>query len=177
MSPKIPLAFTLVEAGSGPDCKVSKGKLTLTQRKPSLEADCKVQVVAAKTSPNYETPKPVVATIHVKYPSWDVEAISPDVVDYSADGGEVRVTVREHSGDALGIDVGGNGPCTVLGVSPDRAPPGTTKYVVTLRVPDPEDNGTPQGYDCGMTASALPPDWSCCVAGTKSDEFTVTVVP
>ena len=45
VSPKIPLAFTLVEAGSGPDCKVSKGKLTLTQRKPSLEADCKVQVV------------------------------------------------------------------------------------------------------------------------------------
>ena len=34
VSPKIPLAFTLVEAGSGPDCKVSKGNLTLTGRKP-----------------------------------------------------------------------------------------------------------------------------------------------
>ena len=177
VSPKIPLAYTLVEAGSGPDCKVSKGKLTLTQRKPSLEADCKVQVAAAKTSPNYETPKPLVATIHIKYPSWDVEAISPDVVDYSADGAELRVTVREHSGDALGIDVGGDGPCTVLGVSPDQAPPGTTKYAVTLSVPDPQVTGEPEGYECNMRASALPPDWSCCVGGTKSDTFTVTVRP
>ena len=179
VSPKIPLAFTLVEAGSGEDCKVSNGKLTLTGVQPNLEADCKVKVAAAKTSPNYETPKPVVATIHVRYPSWDVEAVSPDVVHYETDGGEVRVTVRERSGDALGIDAGvtdGLG-CNVNGVSPDPAPPGTTKYVVVLSVTDPKETQTPEGYDCTVRVHALPPDYSCCVGGTKTDVFTVTVRP
>jgi len=179
VSPKIPLAYTLVEAGSGEDCKVSNGRLTLTGVQPNLEADCKVKVAAAKTSPNYETPKPVVATIHVRYPSWDVEAVSPDVVHYETDGGEVRVTVRERSGDALGIGAGvidGLG-CDVNGVSPDPAPPGTTKYVVVLSVTDPKETETPAGYDCTVQVHALPPDYSCCVGGTKSDEFTVIVEP
>jgi hypothetical protein len=185
VSPKIPLAFTLVGAGSGEDCKVSNGKLTLTGRQPNLEADCKVKVAAAKTSANYETPKPVVATIHVRYPSWDVEAVSPDVVQYETSDGEVRVTVRERSGDALGIDAGvtdgpvvPDGPaCNVKGVSPDPAPPATTKYVVVLSVADPKETETPEGYDCTVRVHALPPDYSCCVGGTKSDVFTVTVKP
>ena len=177
VSPKIPLTFTLVNAGSDPDCKVDKGKLTLTQRKPSLELDCVVQVSAAKTSPNYETPKPVVAKVHVRYPSWNVDAKSPKAIHYEADGDTVRVTVLEDSGDALGIAVSGDGACTVDEVSPSKAPPGTTKYVVTLRVTKPADNGTPEGYHCDMSAHALPPDWTCCVGGTKSDEFTVTVLP
>src|SRR5262245_16323574 len=104
VSPKIPLAFTLVEAGSGEDCKVSNGKLTLTGRQPNLEADCKVKVAAAKTSPNYETPKPVVATIHVRYPSWNVEAANKAVNFAETNDGEVRITVNERSGDALGLD-------------------------------------------------------------------------
>ena len=119
------------------------------------------------------------ATIHVRYPSWDVEAVSPDVVHYETDGGEVRVTVRERSGDALGLGAGvidGLG-CDVKGVSPDPAPPGTTKYVVVLSVTDPKETGTPAGYDCTVQVHALPPDYSCCVGGTKSDEFTVIVEP
>ena len=61
---------------------------------------CKVKVAAAKTSPNYQTPKPVVAKItRQTIPSWDVEAISPDEVFWSETDGEVRVKVREHSGD------------------------------------------------------------------------------
>jgi hypothetical protein len=181
VSPQIPLKYTLVEAGSGEECKVSDGKLTLTDVKPSLEATCKVKVTAAKTSPNYEAPKPVVATIKVRYPSWDVDASGANVVYEWTDPGEVRVTIRERSGDALGISVGqieGDGNCDVVKISPsDPAPPGTTKYVVRISVPNPADTGSPGGYECGMQVNALPPDYSCCAGGTTSDRFTVKVDP
>ena len=46
---------------------------TLDGRQPSLRADCRVRVTAAKTSPDYDPPKPVTATIHVDFPAWEVE--------------------------------------------------------------------------------------------------------
>ena len=179
VSPKIPLAFALVKSGSDPECKVSNGKLTLTQRKPDLPRNCKVQVSAATTSPNYSTPKPVVAKIHIDYPSWDVDASSPGEVDYSKVDGKVRVTVREHSGDTLGMNVFvNNGPCETWDISPERpSPPGTTTYFVTLTLPKPGENGTPAKYSCTMKVVALPDDWASSVGGTTEDQFTVTVVP
>ena len=175
VSPTIPLKYSLVDAGSGPDCKVSNGKLTLTGFQPTLTTDCKVKVAAAKTSPNYQTPKPVVATIHVDFPAWDVEVISPDVVHVSVDGYQVPITVREHSGDALGITIeqtGGDGFCEEVSSTPQVPDPGTTTYVVVVEVIDPG----PEGYVCEMTARGLPPDYFD-PGGTPSDSFTLTVRP
>jgi hypothetical protein len=117
-----------------------------------------------------------VATIHVDFPAWDVEVISPAVVDYSEDGYLVDITVREHSGDALGItaeQTGGGGSCSEVSSTPQFPDPGTTTYVVVVEVSPPE---TDDGYVCEMTARALPPDYFD-PGGTPSDSFTVTVVP
>jgi len=172
VTPSIPLKFSLVDAGSGPDCRVSSGKLTLTGVQPSLTANCRVKVAAAKTSPNYVAPKAVIATIHVDFPAWDVEAISPGVVDYSEHGSLVEVTVREHSGNALGMWADGDDRCNAIEFSPNPPPLGTTTYIVVLDVIEPG----PDGYECHMTARALPPDYFD-PGGTPSDSFTVTVVP
>jgi hypothetical protein len=172
VSPSIPLKYSLVDAGSGPDCRVSSGRLTLTGFQPALPTDCRVKVAAAKTSPNYVAPKAVVATIHVDFPSWDVDAISPDVVDYSEHGSLVEVTVREHSGNALGMWADGDDQCNAIEFSPNPPPLGTTTYIVVLDVIEPG----PDGYVCEMTARALPPDYFAS-GGTASDAFRVTVVP
>ena len=143
VSPNIPLKYSLVAAGSGDECKVSKGKLTLTGFQPTLTTDCKVRVAAEVSSPNYESPKPVVATIHVDFPSWDVEATSPDPVEYDAAGNQVQVTVMEHSGDALGMtteQTGGEVTCELVSSTPEQPKPGTTKYVSSSRSPGrPQD--------------------------------------
>ena len=175
VSPSIPLKYSLVGTGSGPDCQVSHGKLTLTGYQPSLTTDCKVKVSAAKTSLNYHAPKPVVATIHVDFPAWDVEVVSPDVVHVSVDGYQVPITVREHSGDALGITIlqtGGGGSCEEISSTPQAPDPGTTTYKVVVEVIDPG----PDGYVCEMTAKALPPDYFD-PGGTPSDDFRLTVLP
>jgi len=177
-SPSIPLTYTLVAAGSGDDCKVSNGKLTLTGFQPTLTTDCRVRVAASKTSPNYETPEPVMATIHVDFPAWDVEVPNPDVTHSFADGSRVEVTVRERSGDALGItveqtDSGEGGTCSEFSSTPRVPDPGTTRYVVVIEVSEP---GPGEEYTCDMTATALPPDYFD-PGGTPSADFTVTVVP
>ena len=174
VSPSIPLKYSLVAAGSGDECKVSKGKLTLTGFQPTLTTDCKVRVAAAASSPNYESPKPVVATIHVDFPSWNVKATSPDPVQYDAAGNQVQVTVIEESGDALGMtaeQTGGEGNCELVSSTPEQPKAGTTKYVIVLAV-----TGPAAGYECAMTARALPPDYFD-PGGKPEDDFTVTVVP
>lgn len=176
VTPKIDLEYALVATGSGDDCRVKNGKLTLTGVQPTLTTDCRVRVSAASSSPNHDPPKPVTATIHVDFPAWDVRATSPDVVHYGTDGEEVKVTVRETSGDALGMTVdqtGGDGFCGQISSTPQDPPPGTTKYVIVLQVSQPQ---TADGYTCEMTATALPPDYFD-PGGTPSDDFTVTVVP
>jgi hypothetical protein len=176
VSPTIPLKYTLVAAGSGDDCRLSKRTLTLAGRQPNLEIDCRVKVSAAQTSPNFEPPKPVTATIHVRFPSWDVEVISPDVVHFSVDGYLLEVTVRERSGDTLGItteQTGGDGFCSEVSSTPQSPDPGTTTYVVVLELSPPESDA---GYVCEMTARALPPDYFD-PGGTPSDSFRVTVLP
>ena len=121
VSPKIPLTFTLVDAGSDPECKVDQGKLTLTQRKPSLEADCIVQRVGCEDVAQLRARRSLsVAKIHVKYPSWNVDAKSPKAIHYEADGDTVRVTVLEHSGDALGMPSVGMGLAPSTGFRPTR---------------------------------------------------------
>jgi hypothetical protein len=178
VTPKIGLKYTLVAAGSGEDCKITAGKLTLTGVQPTLTTDCKIRVSAAGSSPDYDPPTAVTATIHVDFPAWDVDAISPDEVSFAVDGEDVTVMVRENSGDALGISVDqtggeGDGFCGQISSEPQDPPPGTTTYVIVLQVSQPQ---TAEGYTCTMTARALPPDYFD-PGGTASDDFTVTVKP
>ena len=101
--------------------------------------------------------------------------VSPDVVHVSVDGYQVPITVREHSGDALGITIlqtGGGGSCEEVSSTPEVPDPGTTTYVVVVEVIDPG----PDGYVCEMTAKGLPPDYFD-PGGTPSDDFRLTVLP
>ena len=181
VSPNVPLSYAVVKAGSDENCKIRKGALTLIEDTPQLPLVCKVKVAAAATSPNYQTPEPVVAKITVRYPAWDVEAISPDVVFWSKTNGEVRVKVREHSGTALGMTANGaelrdQDLCAAVGSSPSPAPLGTKSYVVVLHVSQPSaENGTADGYECKMVAVAGPENYAGPSGST--DPFTVTVRP
>jgi hypothetical protein len=175
VAPSIPLSYRLIAAGSGDDCRLQSGRLTLAGVQPNLRQDCIVEASAAGTSSAYDPPTPVRATIHVDFPSWNVDAISKTVT-YDPANPTVKVTVRETSGDALGIDVSTTGDtfqCQPQSVTPASPPPaGTTTYSVVLRVDEPPAGG----YTCTMEATALPPDYFD-PGGKSKDAFTVTVKP
>lgn len=173
--PPVALGFQLVSTGSDPNCKVANGKLTLSGIQPNLPADCFVEASAA-ASPNYATPSPVRAKIHVNYPRWDVDALSPGTIRYDASHPTVTVTIRESTGDTLGIDVHATGDtfeCDVQSVQPEApSPPNTTTFKAVIGLQTPSTGG----YVCHMVAEALPPDYADA-AGRTSDPFTITVVP
>jgi hypothetical protein len=161
---------------------LSGAKLTLVPNpgdppnQPNLPTSCVVEAAAASASEHYAAPVPVRATIKIEYPDWKVDARSPGTISY-AQQTTVTVTIRESSGDTLGIDVSqidGAYQCDVQSVSPSAeagVPAGTTtfKAVIALSAPPPE------GYTCEMQATALPPDWQDPNGGDH-DTFTITVV-
>ena len=72
--------------------------------------------------------------------------VSPGTVHVSVDGYQIPITVREYSGDALGITIvqtGGDGFCEEISSTPHAPDPGTTTYMVVVEVSEPDpDSGT-----------------------------------
>ena len=173
VKPAIPLAYAIFDAGQYGECEITDGRLTLRGVEPGLTANCGVEVSAARTSDQYVAPKPVRATIKVDMPNWNVDAISPDTVQFDPANPTVTVTVRETSGSALGIDIEGSSECQYVSTSPSPpSPPKTTTYRIVLSLSPPP----PEGYTCEMRATGSPPDW--IDSNLKyADNFTVKVVP
>jgi len=191
-SPAIDLRYELV-AGSGDltdDWCAIRGKALVWSHPatgdsfPDLggASSCTVRVRAAGTSPNWVTPDPVQAKVHIDYPAWNVHADS-QTWSY-AQGSVATVTVLENSGDALGIDLQPDGTlCSLPNDAQTTVNAGHTKYTLTVEVLNPADvdpasvdaNGA---YTCSIVADGSPPDWKNAGAtGTTSTTFTLKVTP
>lgn len=170
--PPIKLKYRVIPTGTEMDdyCAVTSGgalilKLVPTLAKfPQLDGDCRVQVSAAETSPNYTTPEPRTRTIRIKKPVFDVDGQSRTVTITGVT--TVTMTILENSGDALGMGVeetdDPDGNCS------DRSDPvasGRTKYTFTVQV-------KVGSYNCTFKAQAEPPDWQ---GDGFEDTFTLTV--
>jgi hypothetical protein len=179
-TPPIPLKYRVIPTGADIDdfCGVTQdGRLTMTPAPtinnfPQLDAHCLVEVSAAATSPNYETPAPDQARVVIERPRFDVRAANRIVTPVN---GRVTVMVKENSGDALGMDVTqieddqDLGLCQHLSTSPATPPPNTTQYSLTFET---QSIGTQ--YTCVITVQASPPDWQ---GGNFEATFSLTIKP
>jgi hypothetical protein len=174
VSPKIPLKYTIKHRSSEDVwCKVtSAGILTFNHQPtsadfPQIPLDCYVEIAAAASSPDYTTPAPDLAKIHIDYAVFNVVP-KPEDIDYSKSP-SVTFDIQETTGAALGMDVGvDSGDCTVGPASPVHPTSRTTRYKVTVTA------GSSGTYDCHLTASTLPPDY---FKGNREASFTVHVKP
>jgi hypothetical protein len=155
-------------------CRIVDGRLRVADP-PRLTATCLLEayVPASGSRPAAE---PRRALITISFPRFAVSVVPVPDVDWSALATKrVNVTVREDSGDAYFIWVGGDSSsgsydqCTGH-QSPYPSAPGTTQYRVGVTLADP---GT-VSYTCHLQAVAGPVD---IAGGRASDSFTITVNP